>query len=198
MRAVAKVTEAVRPQIEAMQKMKLPEMTNLLVGPVIPNSLRDEDGEFYLPPMSRPVQEVRIVNPEVFSNNIVQVEAERVAVSYPLPPGAVWESLTIKFLDGHFVKVSYIGIESKKFDYKDMGFINMKTTKPDLKWKLLQTIAENGGALMNAKWDRKFGRNVKYELNAGLKRFFQMEENPIPHYTKQRGYRPLFILKSDQ
>ena len=42
------------------------------------------------------------------------------------------------------------------------------------------------------------GRNVKYELNEGLKKFFNMSTNPIPHYTKKRGYQTLFAIKSDR
>jgi len=198
MRAVARVTEAVQPQIDAIQKMKLPDMTNLITGPVIPDRLRDEDGELYIPPITRPVQEVRIVNPEVLNQSTPQETPQQNTVSYPLPSGAVWESLTVKFLDGHIVKVSYVGMESKKFDFKDMGFINMKTMKPDKKWELLRAIADHGGALTMSGWNREFGRNVKYELNEGLKRFFQMEENPIPHYNKRQGYRTIFVLQSDQ
>lgn len=198
MKAAAKVAEAVQPQIDLMQKMKLPDMSGIMTGPIIPDRLRDEDGELYIPPMTRPVQEVRIVNPEAFNQSHTQETSEQNAVSYPLPPKAVWESLTIQFVDGHIVKVSYVGMESKKFDFKDMGFINMKTMKPDKKWELLRAIADHGGALTMSGWNRDFGRNVKYELNEGLKRFFQMNDNPIPHYNKRQGYRTLFILKSDQ
>jgi hypothetical protein len=105
--------------------------------------------------------------------------------------------LSIKFLDGHVVKVEYPGMKTKKFDFKDMGFLNGKTMRPNMKWVLLLAIARSEGALTSADWDRRFGRNVKYELNEGLKRFFGMDEPPIPHYTKKNGYRPLFTLKTN-
>lgn len=198
MKAVAKVAEAVQPQIEAIQKMKLYAGGDLVTKSFITDSMRDKNGEVFIPQITRPIQEVRIVNLEDIASSASNREKNYLIGSYPLPQNARWESLTIKFIDGHFVKVSYVGMESKKFDYKDMGFINMKTVKPDRKWELLQAIAENDGALLNAKWDRKFGRNVKYELNEGLKKFFNMSTNPIPHYTKKRGYQTLFTIKSDR
>lgn len=198
MKIVAEVTERIRPQLDILEKIRLPNVSNYQTHPSIMNSFYGEDNELLIPQFTNPVQEVRIVNVDEINGAKTNREKEYLVGSYHLPQNAVWESLDVQFIDGHFVKVSYVGMESKKFDYKDMGFINMKTMKPDLKWQLLLTIAENGGALTNAKWDRKFGRNVKYELNEGLKRFFNMTSNPIPHYTKKRGYQPLFTLKSDK
>jgi hypothetical protein len=59
-------------------------------------------------------------------------------------------------------------------------------------------MAEYGGALTKLNWSKKFGRNVKYELNEGLKKFFGMNSNPIPHYTKKNGYQALFLLKGEK
>lgn len=214
MKMMAEAFKNIQPQLKAIEEMNLPEKLKYFQEPIaginlseiatrrsslIPDSFYNEDNELLIPQFTKPIQEVRIVNVEDLAGiSNTKREKEYLVGSYHLPQNAVWESLDVQFIDGHFVKVSYVGMESKKFDYKDMGFINMKTMKPDLKWQLLLTIAENGGALTNAKWDRKFGRNVKYELNEGLKCFFNMTSNPIPHYTKKRGYRPLFTLRSDK
>ena len=198
LKAVASVSDSIKPQLDAIQNLKLHNIAKHSTRSVIPDSFYDEKDEFFIPQIVQPVQEVRIMNPEDIASASSNREKNYLLGSYPLPQNATWESLAIKFIDGHFVKISYVGMESKKFDYKDMGFINMKTVKPDLKWELLKSIAYNGGALTNAKWDRKFGRNVKYELNEGLKRFFNMNTNPIPHYTKKRGYQPLFSIRSDE
>jgi len=214
MKMMAEVAKSIQPQLKIIEEMNLPEKLKYLQEPIagitlpeivaqrsslIPDSFYNEDNELLIPQFTNPVQEVRIVNVEEIAGiNNTKREKEYLVGSYHLPQNAVWESLEIKFIDGHFVKVSYLGMESKKFDYKDMGFINMKTMKPDRKWELLLKIADNGGALTNAKWNRMFGRNVKYELNDGLKRFFNMTSNPIPHYTKKNGYRVLFTLRSDK
>jgi hypothetical protein len=153
------------------------------------------EGNYMIP--ERRIQNVRIVNTEDIGFGSNKKEKTVVVASYILPKKATWESLSIQFLDGHLVKVSYPGMKSQKFDYKDMGFMNTKTNKPDLKWTLLQVIAQHGGALTKSNWNKKFGRNVKYELNEGLKKFFGMDSNPIPHYTKKNGYQPLFLLKAE-
>ena len=197
MKMMAEMRESIKPQLEVLKGIKFPDISNYKSS-WIPDSFYNEQNELLVPQYINPVQEVRIVNLDEITGTNAKREKEYLVGSYHLPQNAVWESLDIQFMDGHFVKVSYIGMESKKFDYKDMGFINMKTIKPDLKWKLLLTIANNGGALTNAKWEREFGRNVKYELNEGLKRFFNMSTNPIPHYTKKHGYRTLFTLRPEK
>jgi hypothetical protein len=196
LKAISSVIESVRPQMEAMAKMSIPSISQITM-PTLPATFNEEN-ELFIPVLTRPVQEVRIVNPEDIAFASAKRTSEYVIATYLLPQNATWESLDIQFIDGHFVKVSYPNMESKKFDFKDMGFINTKTTNSDLKWKLLRAIADNGGALTNEKWSREFGRNVKYELNEGLKRFFGMGTNPIPHYTKKRGYEPLFSLRSER
>ena len=157
----------------------------------------DEEGQFSLPEFVRPVQEVRIVNPEDIAIGPTNRRSEYVIATYLLPQNAKWDNLDIHFVDGHFVRVSYPGLKSKKFDFKDMGFINTKTNSPDLKWKLLRMMADNNGALTNEKWDRRFSRNVKYELNERLKEFFGMKDNPIPHYNKRDGYKANFSLRGE-
>lgn len=149
--------------------------------------------ENYIVPEER-IQNVRIINSENIRTGSNRKENNVVVASYILPNNANWESLSVQFLDGHIVNVSYSRMKSQKFDYKDMGFMNMKTNKPDLKWELLRAIAENSGALTKSNWNRKFGRNVKYELNERLKKFFGMDSNPISHYTKKGGYRATFSL----
>lgn len=153
--------------------------------------------ENYIIPERR-AQNVRIINTEDFSIGSSKKENNAIIESYSLPKNANWESLIVQFLDGHVVRVSYPNMKSRKFDFNAMGFMNTKTNKPDLKWKLLMTMAENGGALTKSKWNKEFGRNVKYELNERLKKFFDMDSSPISHYTKKDGYQALFSLKGEK
>ncbi len=213
MKIAAEAFKNIQPQLKIIEEMNLPEKLKYFQEPIagitlpeivahrsslIPDSFYNEDNELLIPQYTNPVQEVRIVNVDEITGTKANREKEYLVGSYHLPKNAVWESLEIQFIDGHFVKVSYVGMKSKKFDFKDMGFINTKTMKPDFKWELLRAMAENGGALTKTKWNPKFGRNVKYELNDGLKSFFNMTSNPIPRYTRGRGYRPLFTLRSDK
>ncbi len=146
---------------------------------------------FKLPSYTLPDRSVFIQSYKAPEQNIPSVKNRS---SYHLPIGSSWAKLTIKFFDGHTVKVSHSDLPTKTFDYKDMGFADNKTNNPNNKWKLLQSMAENGGRITNAKYDRKFSRNIKYELNLGLKTFFNMTENPISNYTKKEGYVASFVL----
>ncbi len=185
MEMVNSAVESVKPQMEMMEKLR-----SSTTSITLPRMLEADD---YVR-----VQDVRIVN----ANELIGAKSERqsnIAVAeYLLPKNAIWDSLDIKFVDGHIVKVSYPNMESKNFDFKDMGFLNAKTNRPNLKWELLRAIAENGGALTKDNFDRKFGRNVKYELNETLKKFFGMKTTPISHYTKWHGYRTKFSLRGER
>lgn len=194
--AADSMAKALEPQMETMRRLA---NSSIIPGyPTLPSYLYDEDGEFTLPEFTHRVQEVRIVNPEVLAIPATHPTSEYVITKFTLPPNATWESLDIKFVDGHFVRISYPGIPSRKLDYKDMGFINTKANKPDRKWELLRVMADNGGALTNKNWDSRFSRNVKYELNRQLKAFFGMKETPIPHYNKKDGYHARFTLRGDR
>lgn len=118
--------------------------------------------------------------------------------SYPLPEGATWEKLYIKFVDGHTVKVRYEDLPQKTFDYKDMGFLDRKTNNPDNKWGFILRLAENNGRITNLRYNKKFNRNTKYEVCKRLKNFFRIEESPINNYTKKEGYLALFNISPER
>jgi len=175
------------PHLEAMNNL-IPRVA----PPFLPSLYEEADEDVILPALNGSVQEY------VLENTAESTERGYITASYQLPVNARWESLMIEFIDGHFVRVSYPGLESKKFDYKDMGFMNIRRTKPDVKWEMLRAIAEHGGSLTKERWDHRFHRNIKYELNQGLKQFFGMTENPIPRYTRRNGYATLFVIRGDQ
>ncbi len=182
--------EYIKPKLKELQKIQT------LHVPETKYSFSDIE-DCFIKPQDR-IQKVEITNIDEIISNSNNKKADVVTASYILPKNATWESLHIKFLDGHVVKIEYPGMKTKKFDFKDMGFLNGKTMMPDMKWILLQAIAGSEGALTNAKWDKRFSRNVKYELNEKLKKFFGMKTSPIPHYTKRHGYQPLFTIRPDR
>ena len=193
------VAESVRPQMEALSKIQFPVIPELPSKSFMPSYMYDEEGEFTLPEFTRPVQEVRIVNPEVLAlAPATQEQDEYITASYQLPGNAKWELLEMHFIDGHFVRVSYPGMESKKFDFKDMGFMDTRNVKTDRKWQLLSEIAKHRGYFTKDHWDRRMHRNIKYELNQRLMRFFGMTTSPIPRYTRRDGYMTLFVIHGDQ
>lgn len=197
LRMVNSAVESIRPQLDFLNNIKIPELPKMPELPQMSMPVSELLEDYYIKPQDR-IQKVEVINPILSPVVSEEKETEFILPTYHLPKGSTWESLSIKFLDGHFVRVSYPRLKTRKFDFKDMGFLNGKTLRPDKKWALLYAIACSGGALTNEKWDRKFGRNVKYELNEKLKKFFGMDTPPIPHYTKKRGYEVLFTIKSDK
>ncbi len=180
--------ERMRPSLEAMNNI-IPRVA----PPFIPSIYEDEDEDLILPALKGSVQEYVVEDADVAPARI-----ERAISSYLLPGNAQWGSLMFHFLDGHTVRVSHPDMPTKKFTYTEMGFVNEKTMLPDRKWEMLRAIADRGGALTKDSWDRRFHRNIKYELNEGLKRFFGMTENPIPRYTRRDGYMTLFVIRGDR
>lgn len=201
METINSMMERMRPQMEAISKMSFPTIPFPSSTLSIPskssiNEYDNEEDDSFFPAFVRPVQDVRIVNYHEIEEAKTEIRITR--ASYILPLHATWESVYIKFLNGYDVRISYPNMKTEVFDYKDMGFMDGKTREPDLKWKLLQTIAEHNGALTKEHFDRKLTRNVKYELNQRLKQFFGMKENPIENYTKKRGYEARFTLRGDK
>lgn len=195
--------ERMRPQMEAISKMSFPTIpmpSTLSIPSKLGVNEQDEedDDSLFFPTFVRPVQDVRIVNYHEIEESKAEVRITR--ASYLLPTNATWESLYMQFIDGHTVRVSYPNMKTEVFDFKDMGFLDGKNKRHhDLKWEFLRAIAEHDGAYSKEHgWNRKFNRNVKYELNQRLKQFFGMKENPIGNYTKKNGYEASFTLRWDK
>jgi hypothetical protein len=111
--AASSMAEALEPQMRRISKIQLPSFPTLPSMSFMPSYMYDDEGEFTLPELIRPVQEVRIVNPEVLALAPSREKQEESA-TYQLPGNAKWELLEFQFIDGHIVRVSYPGIESRK------------------------------------------------------------------------------------
>lgn len=188
MENMQKVMERMRPSLEAMNNI-IPRVA----PPFIPSIYEEEDEDLILPALKGSVQEYVVEDTDA-----ALAKPERALSSYLLPGNAQWGLLEIKFIDGHTARLSYPGMQSMKFTYTEMGFVNERTMLPDMKWQLLRAIADRGGALTKEHWDRRLHRNIKYELNEGLKRFFGMTTSPIPRYTRRDGYAALFVIRGDR
>jgi len=66
-----------------------------------------------------------------------------------LPANARWEDISIAFMDGHNVDIKYKG-KNYRSDFKEMGFEDLKSRRPNKQWELLQRLAENNGEIA---WD---------------------------------------------
>ena len=106
-----------------------------------------------------------------------------------LAPNTRWKDITIEFKDGHNVHIKAKDL-NVYVNYKDMGFEDSRSLRPNLQWKLLQLLAHLKGEL---SWDdpeaNKKVKKTKQLLADTLKVYFQIEEDPFLLYKYQKTYK---------
>lgn len=116
---------------------------------------------------------------------------------FPTPPGARWGDLRIKFIDGETVAVK-VGDARGRFLYSQMGMADGRSTKPNTRWRLLQSFAKGYGVLT---WDSPDAspKNQKRResLSRDLQTFFRIDGDPIEFVQESKGWRTLFSLEPD-
>lgn len=174
-----KLVETMRRPIEHMHKMlenmgpHLEAMNHLIprvAPPFIPSLYEEADEDLILPALNGSFQEYVVEDTDA-----APAKPERAISSYTLPGNARWEEVEIQFIDGHTVRVSHPAMTTMKFTYMEMGFLNERTMKPDMKWEMFKEIANRGGYLTNDYFNPRYHRNIKYELNEILKRFNRLQ-----------------------
>ena len=119
---------------------------------------------------------------------------------YPVrvPPGTTWEDITIKFSDEHNVKIAVRG-QVHHFDYKQMGFEDLRRHLPNKQWDLLKLLALRKGELV---WGDPAShvsvKKKKERLSKALKAFFQVAEDPFHPYSHPDPSMPHIYKKSYQ
>lgn len=102
-----------------------------------------------------------------------------------------WDALTIQFLDGHNVKI--FGKDTKTpvpADYKEMGFEDARSRKPNKQWELLRLLAENDGELSWNKAEAKGDiKKKKQLLSKTLQNHFGIKGDPFYPYKENSSYR---------
>lgn len=98
-----------------------------------------------------------------------QTNAHKPALSFP--SNTKWEDITIKFIDGHNVDIKHKD-KTIHCDYKEMGFEDSKSRRPNKQWALLQQLSENHGEI---SWEKsapgksqdisKTGQDFGYEFD---------------------------------
>jgi len=106
----------------------------------------------------------------------------------PKIDGLKWDEILIKFIDGHNVKIK-IRDEVYNKDYKEMGFDDSKTKKPDKQWALLKILSKNRGSISwgDSEATKKI-KKTKQLLSDGLKNYFEKSDDPFRKYKKGSGF----------
>ena len=111
--------------------------------------------------------------------------------------GIRWQDIQMKFLDGHTLKVT-AKETTEKFDYKQMGFEDERTRKPNTQWGFLKLLAQSRGLLDwgNTQASENF-KKKKQLLSDTLKTFFKIDDDPFYPYKDEKAYRIKFTLKAE-
>lgn len=99
-----------------------------------------------------------------------------------IPPNTKWEDIKIKFLNGHDVKIE---VNGNKFDsdFKQMGFEDKKSRRPNKQWELLHQLLQKEGAI---SWqDAPEGKNTK---SKGIEQAFGFEQEEDNEEQENRGF----------
>jgi hypothetical protein len=116
---------------------------------------------------------------------------------FPIPAGAAWEDVSIRFLSDHRVEVAARGhVETR--NYSEMGFEDHRTGNPNKAWELLRSMAEQGGLLRGPKLGRERSKVEKtvQELRKSLRHLFQLGGDPVEFSRKDGGYKARFRVES--
>ena len=116
-------------------------------------------------------------------------------VPLQLPSNTVWEDITIRFVDGHNVKISVKDKIIAKANYKEMGFEDSKKLLPNKQWEILRLLAETGGEL---SWGKPYAddkvKKKKQLLSQALKAYFQIDQDPFLSYKQEKAYKIIINL----
>jgi hypothetical protein len=134
---------------------------------------------------------------EIAGHFVESQKPRRKAQVIELPPGSQWESITIKFINGHDVIIDCgdLRVES---DFKVMGFEDRHKRAPDSQWDILVLLSEhNGEAIWSPHRGARLTKERKQALKKRLMQCFQINNDPffpvreIGHYKIRLNLVPL-------
>ncbi|MBF0188468.1 MAG: hypothetical protein HQL50_11155 [Magnetococcales bacterium] len=121
---------------------------------------------------------------------------EHSATGFPAPPDSRWENLTIEFIANEVMSVRCKGMpQPRRVEPEHLGMKDQRSGKPNAQWGLLRAIAMAGGELRLERHhaDAKL-KKQKQLLSKALKKYFQMEEEPIPWDRESGAWHVRFRL----
>jgi hypothetical protein len=115
------------------------------------------------------------------------------------PKDLRWEEITIQFLNGQEVILTFRSDTNKKdtkhTTYKEMGFEDERKKQPNKQWEFLKGLSETNGELSWANNRNLTTRQInsakkqKQLLAETLKYCFQIQDDPFGVYRKEKAYR---------
>ncbi len=157
--------------------------------------LKEKDNHFELRVFPEEFQKIR----RQFSNPRTAFNSYRMKGLFPitLPEGTRWEHITIKFRNGHDIRITLKNKDDFEYvaNYKEMGFQNSRRLLPNVQWKLLEALSKNNGIF---SWDNPNAslliKKRKQLLSQQLRDYFQLGDDPFELYEREKIYKLKFTL----
>jgi hypothetical protein len=124
--------------------------------------------------------------------------ASKIAAAQPehrKPSATSWDAVEISFLSDERVQCRNDD-NTETCNYRELGFADTRTGKPNLAWIMLRVLAESGGTIRDVE---KTGGNWStvekriQEIRKTLRQRFGISEDPVPH-VKRIGYQARFKI----
>jgi hypothetical protein len=126
--------------------------------------------------------------PERTKRNLIKSSKSMIINPFESIKGLKWEDISIRFVDGHNVKIKAKGTQAS-VGYKEMGFEDSRSLNPNSQWGLLKLLADHNGRL---SWESSQAnpsfKKKKQLLSRGLKSYFGIQEDPFHPYKEQKTY----------
>ena len=111
------------------------------------------------------------------------------AYRFDTPAGTTWPGILVRFLDGHTVSIA-IDSRRERRTFAEMNMKDGRNGNPTRQWKLLETLAQNGGRLSWQTSAASLKLKKQIELLARrLKEYFNIAESPFHDYQKGSGWQ---------
>ncbi len=124
-------------------------------------------------------------------------EGSAQALAWPLPLDARWEEITMRFIAGEVLNITFRG-ETRRFEPDQLGMKNAKDGKPKAVWTYLKAFALKGGRLPAHRDDpteTSKHQKQKQALSKALRDSFGISDEPIP--TDGGDYVTRFVVSAD-
>lgn len=117
------------------------------------------------------------------AKQIVKVSQEKIIKPIPLPSGTKWEDIIIEFVDGHNLNIKCKGKTFRR-DYKEIGFEDSKSRKPNKQWEFLIRLAQNQG---EKAWEKSSLRKSVETRRAEQDFGYEYDEDDSPA-SQNKGF----------
>ena len=133
---------------------------------------------------------------EFRATHVPQPKDDDGMVVFPTPPGARWEDVSIRFIDGETISVK-VKDQSAVLLYSQMGMIDGRNKKPTKQWELLRDFADEHGIIdWTSRRADRLKKKRKQNLAANLQRFFRIDVDPF--CIEGNGWRALFTVDNGE